>query len=144
MVTLSSNSSLLTPMTSIDIWQAMNSTPLSMACWRRVSSESMPFLRMIWRIIRLPIPAMCIFDSLSLRELEGSIMPNIRPKMSFSTLGLRSFLIALRPQNVKNMVTFCPVAAAPLARTKVASTLSRSSLNTMNVLPCSAGTDAAA
>ena len=33
------------------------------------------------------------------------------------------------------MVTFCPVAAAPFASTKVASALSRSSLNRISVFP---------
>ena len=50
---------------------------------------------------------------------------------------LSTFLIAFSPQNVKNIVTFFPVAAAPLASTKVAKVLSRSSLNRMNVFPSS-------
>ena len=38
------------------------------------------------------------------------------------------------PQKVKNMVTFLPIAAAPLAMTNEARARSRSSLNTMSVL----------
>ena len=43
---------------------------------------------------------------------------------------------------MKNIVTGCPVAAAPLASTKVTSALSKSSLNIISVLPlasCSSG-----
>ena len=61
-------------------------------------------------------------------------MPNIRPKISFFTLGFAVFLITFSPQKVKNIDTFCPVVAAPLASTKVASALSRSSLNMISVL----------
>ena len=78
---------------------------------------------------------MLILESFSFSELDGSIVPNILPKMSFSTLGLCNFLITFSPQKVKKIVTFCPVAAAPLARTKVASALSKSSLNIIRVLP---------
>src|SRR3712207_46186 len=80
---------------------------------------------------------MLIFESFRFNELEGSIMANIFPKISFSTAGFRSFLITFSPQKVKNTVTFCPVAAAPLARTNVASALSRSSLNIISVFPLS-------
>ena len=58
----------------------------------------------------------------------------MRPKMSFSTCGLRRFFMTLSPQKVKNMVTLPPVAAAPLASTNVAMARSRLSLNIMNVL----------
>jgi hypothetical protein len=40
------------------------------------------------------------------------------------------------------MVTFSPVEAAPFANTKVASALSRSSLNMINDLPFPCGADA--
>ena len=119
----------------MDIWQAMNSTPLSMACWRRDSSESTPFSFIRCRIIFAPMPSIFILDNFSFRESDGSIQPNILPKKSFCTAGFRSFLMAFSPQNVKNMVTFSPVAAAPLARTNVAKVLSRSSLNRIKVLP---------
>ena len=119
----------------MDIWQAINSTPFSRACWRKDSRESIPFRFMMYRIIFPPIPPMLILESFSFRELEGSIMPNIFPKISFSTFGLCSFLITFSPQKVKKIVTFCPVAAAPLASTKVAKALSKSSLNMMKVFP---------
>ena len=43
--------------------------------------------------------------------------------------------MAFSPQNVKKMVTFFPVAAAPFASTNVARALSRSSLKRMNDFP---------
>ncbi len=64
-------------------------------------------------------------------------MPNIFPQISFFTAGLSNLLIAFSPQKVKKMVTFFPVAAAPFASTKVAKTLSRSSLNRIKVFPLS-------
>lgn len=76
-------------------------------------------------------------DNFNFKELEGSIMPNIFPQISFFTTGLSSFLMAFSPQKVKKMVTFFPVAAAPFASTKVAKTLSRSSLNRIKVFPLS-------
>ena len=136
MVTSSRSSSCFIPITSIDIWQAINSTPFSRACWRKDSSESIPFLFMIYRIIFPPIPPMLILESFSFLELEGSIIPNIFPKISFSVSGLCNFLITFSPQKVKKMVTFCPVAAAPFASTKVAKALSKSSLNMMKVFLC--------
>ena len=77
---------------------------------------------------------MCIFESFSLRLLDGIIHPNMRPMISLVTAGFCCFLMTFSPQKVKNMVTLCPVAAAPLARTKEASARSRSSLNTISVL----------
>ena len=123
------------PITSIDIWQAINSTPFSKA-WRRIdSNESTPFLLIKKRIIRLPNPPIFILESLSFKESEGSINPNILPKISFLTFGFISFFITFRPQNVKNKVTFPPVAAAPFANTNVAKALSKSSLNRIKVFP---------
>ena len=78
---------------------------------------------------------MLILESFSFLELEGSIIPNIFPKISFSVSGLCNFLITFSPQKVKKMVTFCPVAAAPFASTKVAKALSKSSLNMIKVFP---------
>ena len=66
--------------------------------------------------------------------LDGNIMPNIFPIKSFVTAGFFSFFMTLRPQNVKNILTFLPVAAAPLAITNEARALSKSSLNTISVL----------
>ena len=68
-------------------------------------------------------------------ESDGNITPNIFPNQSFFTFGFSVFLMAFNPQKVKKMVTFSPVAAAPLAKTKVAKTLSKSSLNRIKVLP---------
>ena len=65
------------------------------------------------------MPIMFILDSASFDESEGSIHPNIRPKISFFTFGLWLFFIAFSPQKVKKMLTFLPVAAAPFASTKV-------------------------
>ncbi|CDE87644.1 unknown [Prevotella sp. CAG:891] len=89
--------------------------------------------------MRRPIPPMFIFESFSAVESPGIIMPNILAKMSLWTLGLLCFLMTFSPQKVKKMVTFLPVAAAPLASTKVARALSRSSLNMMKVLPSRGG-----
>ncbi len=80
------------------------------------------------------MPSMLNCESLSLRESDGSIIENIRPKKSFSTAGFFSFFMTLRPQKVKKMETLWPVAAAPLASTKVANARSRSSLNMISVL----------
>ena len=55
-------------------------------------------------------------------------MPNILPKISFLTFGFCTFFRTFNPQKVKKTVTFCPVAAAPFASTKVAKALSKSSL----------------
>ena len=89
---------------------------------------------MMRRIIQLPAPPMFILDSLSLPLCAGSIQPNILPKISLETAGFCCFLITFRPPKVKNIVTFLPVDAAPLAMTKEASALSRSSLKTISVL----------
>ena len=87
------------------------------------------------RIIFPPMPPILILDNFNFSELEGNIIPNIFPKISFFTLGLLSRFITFSPQKVKKIVTFCPVAAAPFASTKVANALSRSSLNMIKVLP---------
>ncbi|KAF5028924.1 hypothetical protein DSECCO2_653970 [anaerobic digester metagenome] len=99
-----------------------------------ISREStfLSFIRL--RIIRGPIPAKLILDNPNPWELLGSIMPNILPIISLSLLALPGFLITFKPQKVKNMVTFLPVAAAPLAITNEARARSRSSLNTIRVL----------
>ena len=85
--------------------------------------------------MRLPNPPIFILESLSFKEFEGNINPNILPKISFLTFGFISFFITFRPQNVKNKVTFPPVAAAPFANTNVAKALSKSSLNRIKVFP---------
>ncbi len=92
----------------------------------------MSFMRL--RIILGPMPAKFILESPSPSELLGSIMLNIFAITSFSTLGAFGFLMAVSPQKVKNMVTFLPNAAAPLAITKAARMRSRSLLKTTKVL----------
>ena len=54
---------------------------------------------------------------------------------NFETAFEKMYQITFSPQKVKKMVTFCPVAAAPFASTKVAKALSKSSLNMMKVFP---------
>ena len=56
--------------------------------------------------MRLPMPSMFICESFSFSELEGSIQPNMRPKMSFCTAGFFTFFNTFNPQKVKNMDTF--------------------------------------
>lgn len=114
--------------------QAIISMPLSTACCIRLSKLSIRFFFMMRRIIRLPAPPIFIFDSLSFPLWAGSIQPNILPKRSFETVGFRCFLMMSSPQKVKNIVTFRPVDAAPLAMTKEANALSRSLLKTISVL----------
>ena len=118
----------------MDIWQAINSTPLFRACSIKLSSESICLLRITFRIIRVPIPIIFIFDKDNLRLPAGIIIPNILPIVSFFTASARSFRITFNPQKVKNIVTFRPVDAAPFAITNDANALSRSSLNTISVL----------
>lgn len=118
----------------MDIWQAINSTPFSMAWRRNDSNESIPLRFMIWRIIRAPMPPIFIFESFSFMESDSNIMPNIFPNQSFSTFGFSVFLMAFNPQSEENG-HFLSVAAAPLAKTKVANALSKSSLNKIKVLP---------
>ena len=86
------------------------------------------------RIIQPPSPPIFIFERDRSLLLFGSIQPNIIPSRSFFTLTDLCFFITLKPQNVKNSVTFLPVEAAPLAITNDANALSRSSLKTINVL----------
>ena len=115
-----------------------------MACCIKSSRLSICFSFITERIILLPAPIILIFDNPSLRLCEGNIKPNILEMKSFSTLALFCCLITLNPQKVKNILTFLPAANMPLAITKVANALSRSSLNTINVfvslpfieLPC--------
>ena len=48
---------------------------------------------MMRRIIRLPIPNIFIFERCNLSDDDGSIMSNMRPKMSFFVFGLAIFLM---------------------------------------------------
>ena len=56
-------------------------------------------------------------------------MPNMRRSQSFAELGAPFRLIAFSPQKVKNIVTFMPMAAAPVAIIKAAIARSISPLN---------------
>ena len=67
--------------------------------------------------------------------VDNVMPPNIASMKDLSTFCLLFFLRTLRPQKVKNMVTLRPIAAAPLAMIKLASTLSRSPEKTMMVFP---------
>ena len=120
----------------MDIVQATSLTPLSIALFISVSRESTFLSFMTFFIIAVPIPPMFILDNLSLLLPSGIIIPNIFSIMDF--FGFTAFALrrALSPQKVKNIVTGLPIAAAPLAIMKEASTLSRSPLNTIIVLPC--------
>ena len=62
-------------------------------------------------------------------------MPNAFSMIFFGTLTFSFFLRILSPQNVKNIVTGLPMAAAPFAIMKDAMALSRSPLNTIIVFP---------
>ena len=46
--------------------------------------------------VRLPIPNIFIFERCNLSDDDGSIMSNMRPKMSFFVFGLAIFLIPRR------------------------------------------------
>ena len=110
-------------------------TPFSMAFFIISSRESIFLSFIIPFIIAVPMPPMFILESLSLPAPLGSITPNILSIKLFFTFTLLLFLRAVRPQNVKNIVTGRPIASAPLAITKLASTLSISPSNTIIVLP---------
>jgi len=60
--------------------------------------------------------------------------PNILSINPLLTLTFSGFLKIFNPQKVKNIVTFFPIAAAPLAIIKEAIALSKSPLNTTMVL----------
>jgi hypothetical protein len=60
--------------------------------------------------------------------MSFNINPRSRPKKLLPVLSL--FLIACKPQNVKNIVTSIPEAAAPVAIIKAAISLSISPLKT--------------
>ena len=94
-----------------------------------------------------PIPAMFICDSGSFSGPDGIIMPNMRSSADLSRTGGFSRRRAFRPQKVKNIDTFCPIAIAPLAMMNDARTLSRSPEKTTNEtwsFVWSAGADATA
>ena len=64
---------------------------------------------------------------------EASYRTSFRKYLSVR--GFCIFFKTFNPQKVKNIDTFCPVAAAPLASTKVAKALSKSSLKELKFSP---------
>ena len=135
--TPSINSSCVIPISSIDIWQATNLTPFCCALWISSSSEETPFFFMTARIILAPMPPKFIRESPSFLEPRGNIKLNIFPMSDFLMRTFSGLRKMLTPQNVKNIVTGRPIAAAPLAMMNEAIALSKSPLNTTKVLPCS-------
>lgn len=76
----------------------------------------------------------------TITDLDGNFKINgkVGTTITVSYVGyapLEVKITKFSPQNVKKMVTFCPVAAAPFASTKVAKALSKSSLNMIKVFP---------
>lgn len=114
------------PMISIDIWHATMRTPCSCAWAMSSSSEAMPFLRIMNRIILGPMPSMFMREGSSLKVPLGIMAQNMRSRAPFATCTFVGLRRMLRPQNVKNSVTLRPIAAAPLAMTNAAIVLSRS------------------
>ena len=135
--TPSINSSAVIPMSSIDIWHATNFTPFCFALSISSSSEETPFCFITARIIFAPIPPKFMRESPSFLEPRGSIKLNIFPISDFLTRTFSGLRKRLTPQKVKNIVTGRPIAAAPFAIMNEAIALSKSPLNTTNVLPCS-------
>ncbi len=110
----------------------------------KVFKRSTFFSRIIFFIKAAPIPPIFILESFSLLIPLGIIIPNMASKKDFFTFCFFVFLSTFRPQNVKNIVTRLPIAAAPLAIMNEAITLSRSPSKTIMVfpsLPTWAGTD---
>ena len=121
-------------MMSMDIWQATKRTPWARALSISSSKELTPFCFIIPRIILAPMPPMFIRDRPSFLVPRGIMAPNIRSMNALWTLTFLGLRRIFRPQKVKKMVTFRPMAAAPLAIMKAAMVLSKSPLNTTKVL----------
>ncbi|MPN53329.1 hypothetical protein SDC9_200993 [bioreactor metagenome] len=122
------------PITSIDIEQATTSTPFFIACSIKSSKDDI-FLFFITSLISLlPIPIICILESLSFLLPLGIIIPKAVSIKFFLTEIFSCFLKMFNPQKVKNIVTFLPIEAAPLAIIKDAIALSKSPLKTTIVL----------
>ena len=114
------------PMISIDIWHATMRTPCSCAWAMSSSSEAMPFLRIMNRTILGSMPSKFMRERSSLKVSLGIMARNMRSRAPFATCAFVGLRRMLRPQNVKNIVTLRPIAAAPLAMTNAATVLSRS------------------
>ena len=119
----------------MDIVHATILTPLSRAVWISSSRDRTFFCFMIIFIIFVPRPPMFILERASFAVPLGIIIPNIFSTNVLDTLTFLFFLRILSPQNVKNMVTGRPIAAAPLAMIKDARALSKSPSNTTIVFP---------
>lgn len=102
-------------------------------CLMRSSKESTFCFFMTERIILAPISPIFIFDSASFFEPLGIIVPNIFETIFFFTLTFSFLRMILRQQNVKNLSTLMPIAAAPLAMMNEAIALSRLPLKTIIV-----------
>ena len=114
------------PITSILIEQAISSTPLSWASLIKSSKLSIFLSFIIVRIILAPIPPIFIFESDSFFEPRGIIIANIFEIKFFLILTFSGRRMIFSPQKVKNIVTFRPIAAAPLAIINDAIALSKS------------------
>src|SRR5664280_2261090 len=129
------SSSSLKPRMSMDSVQAMNLTPCSRAESTRSSRDIAPASFMTFFIMGAPAPAKFILERPRCPVPLGIILPNIACRVLFLSL-VSTFSVLrrrLRPQNVKNMVTSSPMAAAPLAMMNAAMARSKSPLNRMMV-----------
>ena len=83
---------------------------------------------------------MFILDNPSFLLPLGIIIPNAFSIIFLGVFIFSGFLRTFSPQNVKNIVTFLPIVAAPLAIINDAIALSKSPLNTTIVWPFLLGT----
>ena len=115
--------------------QAMNFTPCSRADATSSSSDIAPASFMTFFIMGAPAPAKFILERPRWPVPLGIILPNMACRMLFLSFVCTFSVLRrrLRPQNVKNMVTSSPMAAAPLAMMKAAIARSKSPLNRMIV-----------
>lgn len=83
------------PMISIDIWHATMRTPCSCVWAMSSSSEAMPFLRIMNRIILGPMPSVFTRERSSQKVPLGIMARNMRSRAPFATctfVGLRRML----------------------------------------------------
>src|SRR3989304_5375626 len=118
------------PLRSMLVVQAWKPTPRRPAV-RIISGREETFCFFIRpRIIAVPIPAICILESLSPSDPLGSIQPNILPMKDFFVF-FRGSRSTDRPPKGKKVSPCIPEAAAPVAMIKAATALSRSLLKKM-------------
>jgi len=118
----------------MDIWQAIIRT--SRSCAASISSGRLAifFWAMICFIIPAPMPPMFNCDRGRLAALFGSIHPSIFCiQLRLQVAEGPPFLSAERPQKVKNIVVFIPMAAAVVAMMNAPITLSMEPENTTMV-----------